>query len=68
MQRRKLKLSGLHEGDKVIMHTCSESTSEKYKGKVFTCISEPWDLCGSEVIMIDGVRGGFATEYLKKAE
>ena len=68
MRRRKLKASGLHEGDKATMHTCSESTFEKYKGKVFTCTSEPWDLCGSEVIMIDGVRGGFATEYLKKAE
>jgi hypothetical protein len=65
-RRRKLKPSGLHEGDKVIMHTCSESTLEKYKNKVFTCMSEPWDLCGSEVIMLDGVRGGFATEYLKK--
>ena len=67
MQRRKFKVSGLHKGDKVVMHTCSESTLEKYKDKVFTCMSEPWDLCGSEVILIDGVRGGFATEYLKKA-
>jgi hypothetical protein len=65
--KRKLKLSGLHEGNKVIMHTCSESRLEKYKDKVFTCTSEPWDLCGSEVIMLDGVRGGFATGYLRKA-
>ena len=67
-RRRKPKPSGLHKGNRVIMHTCSESALEKYKDKVFTCTSEPWDLCGSEVIMIDGVRGGFATEYLKKAE
>ena len=67
LKRRKFKLSGLHEGDKVTMHTCSEASFEKYKDKVFTCMSEPWDLCGSEVIMLDGgVRGGFATEYLRK--
>jgi len=66
MRQRKLKLSGLHVGDKVTMHTCSESTLEKYKDKEFTCLSDPWDLRGSEVILLDGVRGGFATEYLKK--
>jgi hypothetical protein len=66
MARKRNKSSGLHEGDKVTMHTCSESRLEKYKDKVFTCMSEPWDLCGSEVIMLDGVRGGFATEFLKK--
>jgi hypothetical protein len=67
-RQRKPKPSGLHEGDKVVMHTCSESTLDKYKNKVFTCVSEPWNLCGSEVIMLDGVKGGFATEYLKKVE
>jgi hypothetical protein len=68
MVKRKFKASGLREGDKVIMHTCAESRSDKYKDKVFTCLSEPWDLCGSEVIMIDGSRGGFATEFLRKVE
>lgn len=67
MQRKKPKPSGLHVGDEVVMHTCSEATLEKYKDKVFRCLSDPWDLCGSEVILLDGVRGGFATEYLRKA-
>lgn len=62
--RRKPKPSGLHVGDKVVMHTCAESA--KYIGRVFECKSEPWDLCGSEVILLDGIRGGFATEYLRK--
>ena len=66
MKRPKFKPSGLHVGDKVIMHTCSEATLDKYKGEVFTCLSDPWDLCGSEVVLLDGVRGGFATEYLRK--
>ena len=68
MKRRKSKPSGLHVGDKVVMHACSESRLEKYKDKVFECVSEPWDLCGSEVVLLDGVRGGFATEYLRKGE
>lgn len=65
-RRTKPRPSGLHEGDKVVMHTCSAASLDKYKDKVFICTSEPWDLCSSEVIMIDGVRGGFATEYLRK--
>lgn len=68
MRQRKLKLSGLHVGDEVVMHTCAESRLEKYKDKVFRCMSDPWNLCGSEVILLDGVRGGFATEFLRKAE
>lgn len=67
--KRRIKLSGLHESDKVTMHTCAESRLDKYKDKVFTCASEPWELCGSEVILLEnGPRGGFATEYLRKAE
>lgn len=62
------KPSGLKEGNKVVMHTCAESRMEKYKDKVFTCTSDPWEMCGSEVIMLDGVRGGFATEFLRKVE
>jgi hypothetical protein len=68
-RNKKPKPSGLKPGDRVVMHTCSESTLEKYKDKVFTVMSEPWDLCGSEVVMLDGgVRGGFATEYLRKVQ
>ena len=65
-KRHKSKPSGLKPGDKVVMHTCAEARLEKYKDKVWTVVSEPWDLCGSEVVMLEGFRGGFATEYLKK--
>lgn len=65
MRRRiKPQPGDLHVGDKVIMHTCYEA--EKYRNKVWAVVSEPWDLCGSEVVMLDGYRGGFATEFLKK--
>lgn len=67
-KRRKPKPSGLKPGDRVVMHTCYEARSEKYKDKIWTVASEPWDLCGSEVVLLEGFRGGFATEYLRKVK
>ncbi len=66
IKRPKFKASGLHSGEQVVMHTCREAQMDKYKDKVWTTRSEPWDLCGSEVIMLEGFSGGFATEYLKR--
>lgn len=62
----KFKASGLTSGEKVVKHTCREASNPKYAGKVWTTRSEPWDLCGSEVILLEGFSGGFATEYLKR--
>ncbi len=64
----KRKKSGLKPGDQVMMHSCYEARKEKYKDKVWTVDSESWDLCGSEVIRLEGYSGGFATEFLKKVE
>lgn len=64
MKRNKSKTSGLHVGDMVVMHTCIEA--EKYNNKVWKVRSEPWDLCGSEVVLLEGYSGGFATRFLKK--
>ncbi|MEK4993224.1 hypothetical protein [Paenibacillus sp. FSL H7-0918] len=64
----KFKKSGLKPEDQVMMHSCYEARKEKYKDKVWTVKSEPWDLCGSEVVLLEGFSGGFATEYLKKVE
>lgn len=61
---RKIKPSGLKPGDKVKMVRCLEA--ENYPDKVWITRSEPWDLCGSEVILLEGFRGGFATEFLQK--
>ncbi|MDQ0496351.1 hypothetical protein QOZ95_004541 [Paenibacillus brasilensis] len=49
-------------------HGCYEARKEKYREKVWTVESEPWDLCGSEVVRLEGYGGGFATEYLKRVE
>lgn len=62
----KFKASGLKSGEQVVMHTCYEASKPKYAGKVWTTCSEPWEMCGSEVILLEGFSGGFATEYLKR--
>lgn len=56
----------LKQGDKVIMVNCLEA--EKYKGKVWEVRSEPWNLCGTEVVLLRGKSGGFATDFLQKVE
>lgn len=56
----------LKAGDKVTMVNCFEA--EKYKDKVWEVRSEPWDLCGSEVVLLKGKSGGFATEFLRKVD
>ncbi|MEK4452845.1 MULTISPECIES: hypothetical protein [unclassified Paenibacillus] len=67
-KQAKFKKSGLKPEDKVMMHSCYEARKEKYKDKVWTVKSEPWDLCGSEVVLLEGFNGGFSTEYLRKLE
>ena len=57
----------LNVGDKVVMHTCLEA--ETHKDKVWTVSSNPWILGGhTEVVMLEGHRGCFATEYLRKVD
>lgn len=58
----------LKPGDKVIMVNCMEARMDKYKGKVFTVRSEPWNLCGTEAVLLEGKSGGFATEFLYKVD
>lgn len=57
--KRKLKI-----GDLVIMTNCSESGA--YKDRIWKVRSDPWDLCGSEVVLLEGRAGGFATKCLYK--
>ena len=53
-------------GTNVKMVNCYEA--ELYPDKIWTTCSEPWDLCGSEVVLLEGFRGGFATEFLEVVE
>ena len=57
----------LRIGDRVTMNN-KYHIPEKYQGVVFTVRSEPWDLCGTEVVLLEGYRGGYATDGLTKVE
>lgn len=57
---------GLKIGDKVKMVNCMEA--EIHKDKIWTVRSEPWEMCGSEVVLLEGKSGGFDTERLERVE
>lgn len=57
----------LKPADKVVMINCAEARLDKYKDKVWEVDSDLWMLCDSEVVLLRGFRGGFATKCLKKA-
>jgi hypothetical protein len=55
----------LQKGEHVVMHTCYES--EKYDGKVWTCITDEFQDKGKQwVVFLDGFSGYFSTEFLQK--
>ena len=56
----------LEPGDKVRMVNCSEAELKSNKDKVWIVRSEPWDVCGVEVVLLKGKAGGFATKCLEK--
>ena len=54
-------------GDEVVMNDrCS--VSERNKGRVWTVCSEPWDCCGTSVVLLEGFRGGYAVDGLDIVE
>lgn len=56
----------LSAGEKVVMSGCYEE--RKHKDRIWTVISKPWYLCGTEVVLLEGYSGGFATEFLKRVK
>lgn len=57
----------MNVGDKVIMNE-KYVVAEKNKGKVFTVRSQPFDICGTECVMLEGYSGGYALDGLTVAE
>ena len=57
----------LKMGDQVVMND-KYYVSEKNKGVVFTVRSEPWNLCGTMVVLLEGIAGGYAVDGLTKVE
>ena len=62
------KTETLKKGDKVIMHTCDESTFEKYKDKIWVCKTDSYlDKSKQEVVFLENFSGCFLVEFLKKS-
>ena len=60
-------MKDLKIGDKVVMND-KYSVSEKNKGVVFTVRSEPYNCCGTMVVLLENYRGGYAVDGLTKVE
>ncbi|MCI8605146.1 MAG: hypothetical protein HFE79_13560 [Ruminiclostridium sp.] len=54
-------------GDKVVMNN-KYYVSKKNKGKVWTVQSEPWECCGTLVVLLEGKSGGYAVDGLDIVE
>jgi hypothetical protein len=53
-------------GTKAKMVNCREA--EMYPDKIWVTRSEPYMVCGTEVVMLEGKTGGFATKFLEIIE
>ena len=51
-------------GDKVKMVNCEEARENP--DKIWTVRSEPWEVCGSVCVLLEGKSCGFAVECLEK--
>lgn len=54
-------------GDKVIMND-KYRIVDKNKGVIFTVRSEPFGLCGTECVLLENYRGGYAMGGLTVVE
>ncbi len=54
-------------GDKVVMNN-KYSVSEENKEKVWIVRSEPWECCGTLVVLLEGKSGGYAVDGLDIVE
>ncbi len=61
--RRNVKRVDWPIGTKVRMVNCFEASI--YKEKVWITRSEPWMMCGSQVVLLKGKSGGFDTSCLE---
>ena len=54
-------------GDKVKMND-KYYVSEENKSKIWTVQSEPWEVCGTMVVKLQGKAGGYAVDGLELVE
>lgn len=62
-----LAMNNIKIGDRVIMNN-NYSVSEKDKGKTWTVRSNPWNCCGTIVVLLEGKSGGYAIDGLNVVE
>lgn len=62
-----LTMADIKIGDRVIMNN-KYLVSEKDKGKIWTVRSNPWNCCGTIVVLLDGKSGGYAIDGLNLVE
>ena len=61
------KTETFKKGDKVVMHTCLEAKSPKYKDKLWICQTDSFLSRGREdVVFLEDFSGYFATEFLQR--
>ena len=57
----------LKPGDKVVMNN-RYWVSEKNEGKIWVVSSSTWNSCGTDVVLLEGYRGGYAVDGLNLVE
>ena len=57
----------IEAGSKVKMNN-KYYVSEKNRDKTFTVISEPWEVCGSTVVRLDGFSSCYALDGLTEVK
>ena len=60
-------MNELHKGDRVVM-TYKYCEGENYPNKIWIVSSEPWNVCGTQVVCLEGFRGGYAVDGLRKVK
>jgi G:T-mismatch repair DNA endonuclease (very short patch repair protein) len=61
------KTTTFQKGDKVVMHSCGEAHFPKYKGKIWTCLTDSYlDRGQQEVVFLEEFSGCFSAQYLEK--
>lgn len=60
------KTTTLKKGDKVVMHTCGEANFPKYKGKLWTCLTDSYLGGGKqELVFLEDFSGAFSVKFLQ---
>lgn len=50
-------------GDRVVMNG-NYTVNEEDKGKIWAVRSDPWECCGTVVVLLEGKSGGYAVDGL----